>query len=313
MSVQLDWASCTKCQGLHFAGFPGTKGVCPAGGQHVQTGSFAYAVGFDLPDRPSLQKGWAACPKCQGLHFAGFAGFTGVCPAGGQHTETGSFAYAVPFDVPDSSSGQQGWNACPKCQGLFFGPFRGICPAGGTHSSANSFAYQAECSAINNFSYDQGISDADRTWLIDRHRTAVSRINACGNLDDREKADLRATYRTAIHHGFNTNPKENASSTVNGTKIDVNFGNLHLAGDNEASQTLVHEMMHCAGYTHPTRRDPAPGTPCNSTVNDCPGDNGPYYSTAPLRAELCIVGVQSDRSICRIGHDGVATMARLSG
>ena len=95
MGIQGDWASCPKCQGLHFAGFPNFKGVCPAGGQHEQTGSFAYGVEFDVPARDGLQLGWASCPKCQGLHFAGFPNFKGVCPAGGQHEQTGSFAYAT--------------------------------------------------------------------------------------------------------------------------------------------------------------------------------------------------------------------------
>jgi hypothetical protein len=46
--------------------------------------------------------------------------------------------------------------------------------------------------------------------------------------------------------------------------------------------------MHCAGYTHPTRIDPpAPNA-------DAPYDNGKYYGTPPLRAELCIAGQQSD-------------------
>src|SRR5262245_1234069 len=55
--IQSGWRSCPKCQGMHFAGFPG-KGVCPAGGQHDQTNSFAYAMEFDSVD--SAQAGAAA-------------------------------------------------------------------------------------------------------------------------------------------------------------------------------------------------------------------------------------------------------------
>ena len=87
-----------------------------------------------------IQSGWRSCPKCQGMHFAGFPG-KGVCPAGGQHDQTNSFAYAMEFDSVDSAQVQTGWASCPKCQGLFFGPFKGRCPAGGEHSQEHSFNY----------------------------------------------------------------------------------------------------------------------------------------------------------------------------
>jgi hypothetical protein len=71
-NFQGDWRSCPKCQGMHFAGFPNFKGVCPAGGQHEQTNSFAYEMEFDSAPGNNTQIGWASCPKCQGMHFAGF-------------------------------------------------------------------------------------------------------------------------------------------------------------------------------------------------------------------------------------------------
>lgn len=46
------------------------------------------------------------------------------------------------------------------------------------------------------------------------------------------------------------------------------------------AQTLLHEMMHVAGYAHP-KRDPRKNHPCD------PDD--PYYSSPPLRAERCVV------------------------
>ncbi|WP_144387196.1 hypothetical protein [Streptomyces sp. SAJ15] len=142
MTAQHGWASCAKCQGLHFAGFHNGKGVCPAGGQHEQTGSFAYEMDFDVPEQANVQTGWASCPRCQGLHFAGFPDFKGVCPAGGQHEQTGSFAYALRFNVPPPPGSQAEWRSCPKCQGLFFGPFQGRCPAdGGVHIAGDSFNY----------------------------------------------------------------------------------------------------------------------------------------------------------------------------
>ena len=141
MSKQSGWASCPRCQGLHFAGFPDGKGVCPAGGPHQQGNSFVYEVDFDVPSDAQTQHGWASCPKCQGLHFAGFPDFKGVCPAGGPHQQDGSFAYALPFGIAPPAGTQGEWRSCAKCQGLFFGPFGGVCPAGGRHSDTGSFNY----------------------------------------------------------------------------------------------------------------------------------------------------------------------------
>ncbi len=139
--IQGDWRACPKCQGIHFAGFPNFKGVCPAGGQHEQTNSFNYLMGFNSQASGNLQTGWSSCPKCQGLHFSGFPDFKGVCPAGGQHTETGSFAYSLFHDFPPSAHVQSDFRSCKKCQGLFFGPFKGRCPAGGEHDPTGSFNY----------------------------------------------------------------------------------------------------------------------------------------------------------------------------
>jgi hypothetical protein len=141
MTRQLGWASCPNCQGFHFAGFPDFKGVCPAGGAHQQRDSFAYEIDLDVPAGPNIQLGWASCPRCQGLHFAGFPDFKGVCPSGGPHQQSGSFAYALRFDVPAPQGSQSEWRSCPKCLGLFFGPYQGRCPAGDHHSSDRSFNY----------------------------------------------------------------------------------------------------------------------------------------------------------------------------
>lgn len=83
-------------------------------------------------------------------------------------------------------------------------------------------------------------------------------------------------------------------------------------------------MMHCAGFTHPDRRDPPPGRDCSAPdpyVFDCPNDNGVYYGTPPLRAEFCIAGDQSDvqsrlsakaeNESCSIDAEGVATLQML--
>jgi hypothetical protein len=151
--------------------------------------------------------------------------------------------------------------------------------------------------ALSNFTFASDISTENRNRLLERHRFAVSQITECNNLTDAEKGSLLITYRRAIHHNTLNEAGVNAQALINGSRIDVNFGVLFPNGDVEIAQTLIHEMMHCAGFTHPTRRDPPPGMSCatpNPAIFDCPFDNGQYYGTPPLRAEMCIAGEQSD-------------------
>jgi hypothetical protein len=100
-----------------------------------------YKAYFDVEEAIKTQPGWRSCPKCQGMHFAGFPDFKGVCPAGGQHEQTNSFAYVMMHDLDPMNHVQVDWRSCRKCQGLFFGPFKGHCPAGGEHDAAGSFNY----------------------------------------------------------------------------------------------------------------------------------------------------------------------------
>lgn len=139
----------------------------------------------------------------------------------------------------------------------------------------------------NNFTFENTITPAQRDKLIERHRFAYSRITACSTLSDEQKTALMLTYGRSINHGIDDRPGVNASAFLGGSQIFVNFDNLFPQGDREIAQTLIHEMMHCAGYTHPTRRDGI----------DIPGDEGVYYGTPPLQSEICIAGVQSD-AVC---------------
>ncbi len=135
--------------------------------------------------------------------------------------------------------------------------------------------------------FDSGITRVQRLRVLERHSFAYTRIGACGNLSTEERDNLISAYQRTITHGINTDPTANASATRNGSQIDINFGNLFPLGNREIAQSLIHEMMHCAGYTHPKRIDaPSPSA-------DVPGDGGPYYGTPPLQAEICIGGVQS--------------------
>jgi hypothetical protein len=174
---------------------------------------------------------------------------------------------------------------------------------------------------LSHFTFDTDISAENRNRLIDRHRFALSRINACNNLSQGEKQKLNEAYGRPIHHTTLNEAGVNASATIGGSTLNVNFGVLFPQGDEEISQTLIHEMMHCAGFTHPARRDPPAGKSCaepDPNLFDCPNDNGVYYGTPPLRAEFCIAGDQSDvqrrleakaaEEKCVIDDQGVATI-----
>jgi len=150
---------------------------------------------------------------------------------------------------------------------------------------------------LAHFTFADDISAENRRKLIECHRDALFSIDRCGNLSEAEKQALRDTYGRVIHHTTLNRAGVNASAAVGGSTLNVNFGVLFPQGDEEISQTLIHEMMHCAGFSHPARRDPPPGSSCaapNPALFDCPNDNGQYYGTAPLRAEFCIAGDQSD-------------------
>ena len=177
-----------------------------------------------------------------------------------------------------------------------------------------------------NYLFDNAITAGQRDKILERQLFAFSTIAGCGAISTLGNAELNAlaaTYRRPIRYGINTNPKANASAFVNRNLVFVNFAKLFPQGDDEIAQTLIHEMMHCAGYSHPNRRDPdsSLGQDCSSPdpANfDCPFDNGPYYGSPPLQAELCIAGDQSDLILkaveqvkhikCSIGEGGELTI-----
>lgn len=148
------------------------------------------------------------------------------------------------------------------------------------------------------FSFDPPLTTAEARTLLERHCFARGQIGGCNQLNSNEKHALIQTYRRAIRHGVTNDADANASAFVGGSEILVNTGNLFPLPNAEIAQTLIHEMMHCAGYNHPNRCDP--GEDC--TPIDVPGDNGSYYGTAPLRAEFCIAGAQSLTAASARGH-----------
>ncbi|EON65126.1 hypothetical protein W97_04363 [Coniosporium apollinis CBS 100218] len=103
---------------------------------------------------------------------------------------------------------------------------------------------------FKNFTFT-GIDPTQKSTLFERHSWAYHRAGICGNLSQAEKDRVRQAYRKPIAHSVSTDPNADASAHVNGQSIAGNFTNLFLLGDDEIAQMLLHEMMHCAGYTQP--------------------------------------------------------------
>jgi hypothetical protein len=90
---QLGWSWCHQCQGLWFSG-NGTRGACPAGRGHDNTGSNNYGPNVNSGGG---QQNWRWCSLCQGMWFAG-NNTAGWCPSfnGPQgHVLTGSGNYHI--------------------------------------------------------------------------------------------------------------------------------------------------------------------------------------------------------------------------
>jgi hypothetical protein len=101
------------------------------------------------------QHGWKWCNKCQGMVYGGNPS-PGPCPAGGDHSHTGSADYSISYGSgPYTGATQGNWRWCDKCQGLWYAgnPSGGHCPAGGSHSHTGSSDYWLDTSTV--FEYPQ--------------------------------------------------------------------------------------------------------------------------------------------------------------
>ncbi|GAA2374613.1 hypothetical protein Cme02nite_03800 [Catellatospora methionotrophica] len=134
---QVGWRFCQLCSGLFFTGVPGSMGVCTGamiGGGHLAQG-FEFVLPHDLPAGPK-EAGWRRCDDCLQL-CRPLAGVAGVCPAGSDHSLSGS-DFALLRDQPAGSARQPGWRQCGRCAALFFADTppvgQGKCPAGGGHT-----------------------------------------------------------------------------------------------------------------------------------------------------------------------------------
>jgi hypothetical protein len=156
------------------------------------------------------------------------------------------------------------------------------------------------------YSFDPGLTGGQVARLLERYAFAYERLAVCQSLSDKERNDTRTAFRRNIRTGITADPGVNASAAIGGRSIDVNVTNHFGNSAREQAQTLVHEMVHCAGYGHPDRRDCPPGVTPNC---DVPFDNGRYYGTAPLRAELCVGGFQSDTLCAPVGETATVLKA----
>ena len=142
---QEDWAWCSSCGGLYFAG---ATSVCPVTkGAHARdqtTGNYALRCEPSGPSVQRVQNNWRWCKKCSGLFFDSGSR---ICAAGAAHDASASGSYELNNDaVPGAneqglSDAQDNWRWCSKCSGLHFGSGASVCPAGGAHSSDGSGNY----------------------------------------------------------------------------------------------------------------------------------------------------------------------------
>jgi hypothetical protein len=132
------------------------------------------------------------------------------------------------------------------------------------------------------FLFDPGISKADQNWIVECHAAAYHKVDTCKNLLPKEINDLQTAYSRNVHHSLIMGGSDIARTRIHTNEMQLNIARLREMSDIEVMQTLIHEMMHCAGYNHPIK-----------TLSDKPNDRGPYYGSAPLRAELCVAGRQS--------------------
>lgn len=155
-----------------------------------------------------------------------------------------------------------------------------------------------------NFTWNSDITHVQRMRSLERFSHSYERALDCRThlTDDERKKLISYGYRKNISIGINTTPRVNASARLNSNLIWINFNVLFPQGDREIAQTLIHELMHCAGYTHPQR-----------TASDRPYDGGAYYNSPPLRAELCIAGQQSDRAPAVDGKPEMRTSCAMNG
>jgi hypothetical protein len=152
------------------------------------------------------------------------------------------------------------------------------------------------------FTFSADFTEPERQAVMERWAFAYERLLVCGSLSASDITKVKNAFGKKINHTLAAAATANASAPINGSTVNINRTNFFGLIPREQAQTLLHELCHSAGFNHPDRRDCPPLVAPNC---DNPFDNGPYYGTVPLQAELCIAGVQSD-TVCVPGPDGQA-------
>jgi|GEM_PF-3299380 len=124
------WRMCYGCRGLYFG--VAEDNACPVGNRHyaLSRADYVLAMGGGRGEG-----GWRFCTRCKELVYALDATTPGVCPAGGIHTPSSHWKYALAVDNNANVQGQSNWYRCKTCQCVFFRGLGdgGLCPAGGAH------------------------------------------------------------------------------------------------------------------------------------------------------------------------------------
>jgi hypothetical protein len=152
---QPEWRWCNKCQGLFYAGSIAAAHL-PSPCKHfvgeIKNLEASIESWSELlkkaspPEKSDIAqqikeiKSEIAKKKTQ---LAKCVGDNRPCPAGGNHSKTGSGNYVLVNSTSPKAPGEPGWRWCRKCQGLFFGGNSGSkCPAGAGHSQTGSGNYR---------------------------------------------------------------------------------------------------------------------------------------------------------------------------
>lgn len=132
------------------------------------------------------------------------------------------------------------------------------------------------------FTFEPAFSDEEWHQILAGHERAYERAGDCSRLTPDQQSQVPRLYFERIYHYVSSDPTMNAGTLAGSRYIVVNTANLLPLSKDEVPQTILHEMMHCVGYRNPVRK-----------ASDVPFDEGEYYGSVPLQAEICIAGSQS--------------------
>ncbi len=125
------WCRCRNCATLFYDGFDSSKGLCPAGGEHVADEVAVVVAHATFDEDVDQQDHWRFCHKCGELFREDWSA-PSVCPAGGAHDAMG-FEFVLPHGMPEDAHHQRQWRCCGTCGGMFWMGAQATshCPAGG--------------------------------------------------------------------------------------------------------------------------------------------------------------------------------------